>query len=54
MLDEIDLSTLDIMRLKKGNDLMDEDGNVKYENKLLTLDPHPHCSYAFFSDTRLQ
>lgn len=53
-LEDVQLSNLDIVRLKDGEDILGEDGSVKYENKLLTLDPNPSFSYAFFSDTRLR
>ncbi|MEP1033583.1 ribonuclease Z [Ekhidna sp.] len=54
VLADVQLSNLDIIRLKDGEDIMNEDGSVKHENKLLTLDSHPSFSYAFFSDTRLR
>ncbi|WP_425392471.1 ribonuclease Z [Ekhidna sp.] len=53
-LPEVQLSSLDIVRLKEGEDILNEDESIKYENKLLTLDPNPSFSYAFFSDTRLR
>ncbi|MEO1255865.1 MAG: ribonuclease Z [Bacteroidota bacterium] len=53
-LPEVKLSTLDIIRLKDGEDIFNSDDSIRYENKLLTLDPNPSFSYAFFSDTRLQ
>ncbi len=54
VLPEVQLSNLDIIRLKEGEDILNEDGSVKYENQLITLDPNPSFSYAFFSDTRLR
>ncbi len=54
MLSEVKLSNLDIVRLKEGEDIMNDDGSVKYTNQLLTLEPSPSFSYAFFSDTKLQ
>ncbi|WP_436515558.1 ribonuclease Z [Ekhidna sp. To15] len=54
VLPEVQLSNLDILRLKDGEDILNEDGSVRYENKLITLDPNPSFSYAFFSDTRLR
>jgi ribonuclease Z len=54
MLPDVQLSNLDIVRLKEGEDVLNTDGTVKYENKLLTLDPNPSFSYAYFSDTRLR
>ena len=53
-LSDVKLSNLDINRLKEGEDVFNDDGSVKYENKLLTLDPNPSYGYAFFSDTKLQ
>lgn len=53
-LPEIELSNLDINRLKDGEDVLNSDGSIKYENKLLTLDPNTSFSYAFFSDTKLR
>lgn len=53
-LPDVQLSSLDIMRLKEGEDVINADGSIKYENKLLTLDPNPSYSYAFFSDTKLR
>ncbi len=52
MLAEYSLSKLEIIDLKEGKDILNEDGTVKYENKLLTLNPSPSYSYAFCSDTR--
>lgn len=54
VLPDVQLSNLDIIRLKEGEDILNEDGSVKYENKLITLNPNPSFSYAFFSDTRLR
>ncbi|MEO9483840.1 MAG: ribonuclease Z [Ekhidna sp.] len=54
VLPDVQLSNLDIIRLKEGGDVLNEDGSVKYENKLITLDPNPSFSYAFFSDTRVR
>ncbi|MDR0364414.1 MAG: ribonuclease Z [Bacteroidales bacterium] len=41
---------LTIKEIKKGFDFIDNYGN-KIENKLITSDPHPAKSYAYFSDT---
>ena len=49
---EFELSKLEILNLKEGKDILNEDGSVKHENKLLTLDPHPSNSYAYCSDTK--
>lgn len=54
VLPEVQLSNLDIIRLKEGEDILHKDGSVRYENKLITQDPNPSFSYAFFSDTRLR
>jgi ribonuclease Z len=51
-LPNLELSNIEIIRLKNGEDILNEDGSIKYENKLLTLDPHPQFSYAYCSDTR--
>lgn len=51
-LPDLDLSNIEIIRLKNGQDILNEDGSVKYENHLITLDPHPQYSYAYCSDTR--
>lgn len=49
---DIQLTKTDMIRLKEGEDLLKEDGSVRYENTLLTQDPHPSLSYAFCSDSR--
>ncbi len=54
ILPDVDLTNLDIIRLKDGEDIKNADGSIKYENKLITLDPNPSYSYAYFSDTRLR
>lgn len=46
------ISPLKIIELKDGKDVIDEDGNVLYENKKYTMDPAPLCSYAYCSDTK--
>ena len=53
-LPDVQLSNLDIVRLKDGEDILNEDESVKYENKMLTFEPTPSFSYAFFSDTKLR
>lgn len=40
-----------IAGLKKGQDVVDERGNVLYPNEALTLPPRPSRSYAYCSDT---
>ncbi len=46
-----DFSNQDYQALKKGKDILDEEGNVKYRNEDLTLEPKKSRSYAFCSDT---
>lgn len=48
----LDLSPLEINRLKIGEDLVNPDGSIKHKNKELTLDPLPQFSYAYCSDTK--
>ncbi|MFK7953427.1 MAG: ribonuclease Z [Ekhidna sp.] len=52
VLPDLELSNIEIVKLKNGEDILNDDGTVKHENKLLTLEPHPAYSYAFCSDTR--
>src|SRR5687768_11756201 len=37
--------------LKRGEDVVDDDGNVIYKNEMLTLTPRKSRSYAYCSDT---
>ncbi len=53
-LNELSLSPAEINMLKDGKDVLKSDGSIKYENKLLTLDPLPPFSYAYCSDTRIK
>lgn len=46
------LPPADIYKLKCGEDLIDEAGNVLVKNEEVTLDPLRALSYAFCSDTR--
>lgn len=46
------LSLVNIASLKKGEDIYDEDGNLTYKNRELTLPPVPQRSYAYCSDTK--
>jgi len=46
-----DLSLQNIIRLKNGEDAMDDEGKVIYKNKNLTLPPRISRSYAYCSDT---
>ena len=48
------LSVVQIMALKNGEDLVDLEGKVLYENKLVTDAPLPSFSYAYCSDTRFK
>ncbi len=47
-----DLSLVNIVRLKKGEDALDEAGQVIYKNTDLTLPPRKSRSYAYCSDTK--
>ena len=49
---ELKPSKLEILDLKEGKDVYHEDGSVKFENKLMTLNPAASYSYAYCSDTR--
>ena len=46
------LSILQLNKLKAGEDLLDEVGNVLYRNDKLTLPPRKSRSYAYCSDTQ--
>lgn len=46
------LSPAEIIKLKKGEDVIDLDGNVKHKWKSVTLPPRKSRSYAFCSDTK--
>lgn len=45
------LSLVDIARLKQGKDIIDDTGNVIFENSWLTLPPKKSRSFAYCSDT---
>lgn len=47
-----DMSIRNIIRLKNGEDVTDDDGNVLYENAAVTRPPRKSFSYAFCSDTK--
>jgi ribonuclease Z len=47
-----DLTLKQIASLKKGEDIMNGSGEVKYRNSSLTLKPRKSRSYAYCSDTR--
>ena len=46
------LTPLEIKQLKSGNDVIYENGMIKYSNHKFTLPPKQHYSYAFCSDTK--
>jgi ribonuclease Z len=46
-----DLLIKQIAALKKGEDVIDEAGDILYKNEDLTLPPRPSYSYAYCSDT---
>lgn len=45
------ITLLEIAYLKKGQDLLDEAGNIVLKNSDVTTEPNPEISYAFCSDT---
>ena len=47
-----DLSLVNIGRLKRGEDALDDEGKVIYKNQELTIAPKKSRSYAYCSDTR--
>lgn len=47
-----DFSIRNIIRLKHGEDILDEDGTLLYKNAALTLPARKSYSYAFCSDTK--
>lgn len=46
------LSVLQLNKLKAGEDIVDEEGNILYKNESLTLSPRKSRSYAYCSDTQ--
>ncbi|MEM7109506.1 MAG: ribonuclease Z [Bacteroidota bacterium] len=46
------ISLAAIGQLKRGEDVMDDRGQILYSNQDLTLPPRKSCSYSFCSDTR--
>ena len=46
------LSILQLNKLKAGEDLLDDQGNILYRNEKLTLSPRKSRSYAYCSDTQ--
>jgi ribonuclease Z len=47
-----DILLQEILTLKKGHDVLFEDGSVKYDHKIYTLPPRKSRSYAYCSDTK--
>ena len=47
----VDLSLQQLAGLKKGEDVLNQDGSIRYRNSELTLSPHKSRSYAYCSDT---
>lgn len=47
-----ELTPLQIITLKNGDDLLDDQGNTWVKNEDITLAPHPSYSYAYCSDTK--
>ncbi len=46
------MNVADIVKLKQGMDITNEDGKIIYKNEALTFPPKRSRSYAFCSDTR--
>lgn len=46
------LSFLQLNRVKAGEDLVDDQGNILYKNESITLPPRRSRSYAYCSDTQ--
>jgi ribonuclease Z len=46
------LAYTQILALKAGEDILDENGNVIHKNQMLTLPPRKSRSYAYCSDTQ--
>ena len=47
-----DISVRDIIGLKKGEDILDEEGKVLFANEELTIEPRQSFKYAYCSDTK--
>jgi len=45
------VTSAQIVKLKNGEDLLDENGEVLYRNEEVTLEPRPSYSYAYCADT---
>jgi len=50
----VNITPVDIARLKNGFDLLDDEGNILYKNSEVTFPPNPNLSYAYCSDTRFK
>ena len=48
----VDIMQSEIVRLKNGLDILDDEDKIKYENREYTLPPKAAYSYAFCSDTK--
>jgi ribonuclease Z len=46
------LSILQLNKLKAGENIVDDEGNILYRNEALTLSPRKSRSYAYCSDTQ--
>jgi ribonuclease Z len=46
------LSILQLNKLKSGEDILNDEGNMLYKNEALTLSPRKSRSYAYCSDTQ--
>lgn len=49
-----DFSLQNILLLKNGEDIFDEDGNIEFRNEEMTLPPRKSRSYAYCSDTKYE
>ena len=47
-----DFSVRNIIRLKKGEDIYSDDGELLYKNEEMTIDPRQSFKYAYCSDTK--
>lgn len=47
-----EITPLQILELKKGNDVLSEIGDVLYKNSVYTSKAYPSLSYAYCSDTK--
>jgi ribonuclease Z len=50
-INELNIPSDQIMKIKKGGDYVDEKGNI-HKNEILTSEPYPVRSYAYCSDTK--